>query len=96
VGAGASAAVGASPAYSGPHASVFREASFRKSLKSLKKVASSRELADSGFSTFTSGLRAGWQREAVTKKFWQVGRTMAAGHEEDCSAISAPPAVLPC
>lgn len=60
-----------------------RESSFRATLQSMRRRSSvSASGGDGGFTTFTSGIRGGWQRELASPKFRQVRarRQRAHGH----------------
>ena len=66
---------GASGYASGLAAGIMREASFKASVRTLRKrsaAAAAAAAADAGFTTFTSGIRAGWQRELASIRFRQV------------------------
>jgi hypothetical protein len=51
-----------------------RESSFKQTLRSLRRKSSSSSSSDmsGGFTTFTSGISVGWQRELALPKFRQV------------------------
>lgn len=56
-----------------PFSGLLREASFRKLQKVMSRKSTAQSV-DGGFTTFTSGINAGWQRELASSKFRQVGR----------------------
>lgn len=57
-----------------PHqGAIMRESSFRNTLQALRRKSQTAGAAgDGGFTTFTSGIRAGWQRELASARFRQV------------------------
>ena len=57
---------------SGLAAGIMREASFKANVRTLRKRAAASASSDAGFTTFTSGISAGWQREIASRKFRQV------------------------